>query len=400
MFKGLIVFYICQQKFTTMKTKLYIIGLAVSMASVAQQNKIIQPTQSAALTLSVQNVAPSCFTPCTGAATIIVFGGTAPYSYTVSGAGSITGTSNTNTFVVNNLCAFPYGIGVCDATMFNCGYTTFTVNSIPYPTITNHNYAPAGPPNPPFLYNATVTISGGSSPYYTTWYNSMGMPIKNHTITTNADTAYLYPGDYYVTVTDANNVTNGCSGISMYSYSFSICDNSGMLPPGGITIIPNDTLCSGTTFTVNFYTGPWCMYGMFTSDNPSCGPASGACSTFTVCMATQNTTFSGQWWYAMGCAPVTIPSETLVVQTCTGIYNLNSNDIFSIVPNPNNGEFELLSNRYINGEAQIIDLTGKILISEKINEDKKLKVNLSDGVYYIRVYSAEGVQQQKLMIIR
>ncbi|GAB4208948.1 MAG: hypothetical protein Fur0023_20900 [Bacteroidia bacterium] len=99
------------------------------------------------------------------------------------------------------LCPGQYTYVVCDASM-SCNSGTFNIGMIPVPAITNVTYAPVPPP-PPFLYNATITISGGTVPYYTTWYQFNGMsyvPIKNHTVSVSQDTAFLYPGDYYVTV--------------------------------------------------------------------------------------------------------------------------------------------------------------------------------------------------------
>lgn len=386
-----------------MKTKITLLNIACGISAFlqAQENKIIQPTQPASIIVNVQNVEMSCFSPCTGAATIVLSGGTAPFSYTLAGPSYTTGTTSSNTIILNNLCPSSYGFYVCDNSFINCSVATFTINTISYPVITSHAYGPAGGPNPPFLYNATVTINGGAPPYYTQWSLLYGGIVTSHTISTSSDTAYLYPGDYMVFVTDSTNAVNGCTGNPVIAYTLSICDNSGMLPPGGILISPNDTLCSNATFTVDFYTGPWCLYAMYFSDNPSCDPSfNNSCLLSYTCTANQTTVFSGYWNYSFNCPSVPIPSNTLVVQTCTGMDDKIQSTYFNIKPNPNNGIFEIYNNNLDDALIEIIDITGKLMYSEKTLNKTQFNIDLPAGMYYVRVKTTDAIHQEKLLIMK
>ena len=148
---------------------------------------ITQPTAALSVsTASVTNV--TCFGNNTGSASAIVSGGTAGYTYTWSPSGG-------NSATASNLTQGSYTINITDA---NSCITNTTV-SITQPasaltasisTAVNGGICSGG------SVNATVTVNGGTPAYTYTW-----LPSGGNTATTNS----LTPGNYTVTISDANN---------------------------------------------------------------------------------------------------------------------------------------------------------------------------------------------------
>jgi hypothetical protein len=98
-------------------------------------------------------------------------------------------------------------------------------------------------------------------------------------------------------------------------------------------------------------------------------------------------------------------SITVTVGACLGIEVPANNGKFSILPNPNNGEFTLELNNAASGKTgiSILNTQGEvvfnksIVISQSIHKEN-LHLNLSSGVYFIRIESTQGVTIQKLVI--
>ena len=150
---------------------------------------ISQPTQLSANISSQTNVL--CFGNATGSATVTASGGTSPYTFTW----------NTNPVqygaTASNLAAGTYTVTVKDAN--NCS-TTANV-TITQPTQLSANISSQ---TDVLCFgnatgNATVTASGGTSPYTFTWNTN---PVQYGATASN-----LAAGTYTVTVKDANNCT-------------------------------------------------------------------------------------------------------------------------------------------------------------------------------------------------
>ena len=88
------------------------------------------------------------------------------------------------------------------------------------------------------------------------------------------------------------------------------------------------------------------------------------------------------------------------VDPCTRINSL-SNLKFSISPNPNNGSFDLIvSQASTDATIEILDLSGKIILSQKLNR-KKERINLdmiSRGVYIVSLNQNGIIKTEKLII--
>lgn len=107
---------------------------------------------------------------------------------------------------------------------------------------------------------------------------------------------------------------------------------------------------------------------------------------------------------AAGCT--TTDAVTVTIEACTGIPENLLSDAFTLYPNPSTGEFTLSFNESINGTATvtIMNTTGKQLYSQVININKAAQTesisisNISSGLYFIKVETANGISVQKLVI--
>jgi hypothetical protein len=75
-------------------------------------------------------------------------------------------------------------------------------------------------------------------------------------------------------------------------------------------------------------------------------------------------------------------------------YGTRSN-VFSLVPNPNNGEFSLINtlNKYTTGTLFIYDSTGKLIETQVIKHQSSIDVKLKvpNGIYFLRLADASNV---------
>jgi gliding motility-associated-like protein len=157
-------------------------------------NSSFNITQPPPLTVIKTQTTITCGGLCTGAASVAVSGGTGPYSYTwAPQVGALAG--------ITNLCAGTHTVTIKDAQ--NCTITpqTFTLTSPPPITITPTftNVSCNGLTNG----SASVSVTGGTPGYVTTWIAAGPSTIAANSATVNN----LGPGSYTVSVTDAV----GCS---------------------------------------------------------------------------------------------------------------------------------------------------------------------------------------------
>lgn len=107
---------------------------------------------------------------------------------------------------------------------------------------------------------------------------------------------------------------------------------------------------------------------------------------------------------ANGCS--TVRSITVAVEACTGLPESNYINGFTVYPNPNTGDFNISFNNSLTGLAtvKILNTTGKELYSKTLNINNSAAIesfsvlNLSSGLYFIRVETNTGTTTQKLII--
>ncbi len=100
---------------------------------------------------------------------------------------------------------------------------------------------------------------------------------------------------------------------------------------------------------------------------------------------------------------------TIEVVNTSSIVEIDGLSKVSILPNPNNGQFELLlwADKSMNLDVAIFDIHGKRIgniINQTINKGKinitvdESKINLSSGVYFVNIQSNGGVFNQRVII--
>ncbi len=227
--------------------------------SATQQVILAEPTNPLTIT-QTSHIDATCFGNNDGSVSFVANGGSAPYNFSSGVANSLTGT-------FSNLVAGNYLFSVSDA---NGCYVTFADVILQTPpfvaSLTNvSNVVCNGQGNG----SATVTVTGGTGPYF---YNWNTVPPQNNPTATN-----LVAGFYTVSVSD----NNGCSSnISLQ-----------IIEPNPIVLTANDDLficqtfdttliayASGGTGTLNYY---W-MPGNEINDSITVGPAATAIYTVTV----------------------------------------------------------------------------------------------------------------------
>lgn len=83
----------------------------------------------------------------------------------------------------------------------------------------------------------------------------------------------------------------------------------------------------------------------------------------------------------------------------TAVSEINTNSTINLYPNPNNGTFTLQSTNNLLIQFEIMDITGRVILSGK-SEEKTTMISishLSSGVYYLSVNSQNKVQGIKII---
>ena len=319
------------------------------------------------------------------------------------------------------------GSNLGDGLVIITSLSTFFVNISQTSSITCNGLATAA---------LTASVSGGTGPYTYSW-----SPIGG---TTSSATG-LPAGTYTCTVTDAASATTNNTFIVTQPSSFSITAS-----------VTNSVICRGATTTLNGIgatTYTWTggvingtafsptitnSYSVTGSNASGCISSNTAVSSVTVnsnpvvvalsstslicngnsAVLTASTTATSYTWntgattmsisvspsvtttYSViatnttGC--VANSTVTIVVNTCTGVKELNPNSI-SVYPNPTNGFFTI----ELNEIAQIIitNSLGDVLINKtldagKQNLDLQNKIN---GIYFIRLIQNNKQEVFKLI---
>lgn len=100
-----------------------------------------------------------------------------------------------------------------------------------------------------------------------------------------------------------------------------------------------------------------------------------------------------------GC--INTATETIEVITCTGINEAGA-CLFTISPNPNNGNFELQWNdrKVANAQLNIFDVSGKLVYSTIIDKDKTQIAlgKILSGCYLLQLKTNGTTVHRKLLV--
>lgn len=160
---------------------------------------------------------------------------------------------------------------------------------------------------------------------------------------------------------------------------FNACNTGTVFLPNGLT----GTVTQGGTWTDNTATGL-----LFTNQFEAKGLPVG----------------TYQFTYTVGNGGICPPSSTVVsviLQNCTSV---EENDMmFSIYPNPNNGQFFVTTNVTEVVSFEVMDITGKIVYKSNVtmNAGVQNEINVSDvatGMYIVKMSSERGVSTQNVII--
>jgi large repetitive protein len=374
----------------------------ITDANSCAQTQTVSLTQPAGISSSVASQTNIlCNGGSNGAATVNVTGGTPGYTYNWAPSGGTAATES-------GLSASTYTCTINDAngctqtqTVIITEPTAITVSIVSQSDVTCFGNADG---------TATVTENGGVGPYTYNWTPSGGII---------ATATGLTAGTYTCTVTDANMCTS--------------TQTVNITEPAAITSSQTLTLCDGQTITVG--TNTYTVSGVYTDVLSS---LTGCDSTITTNLTieapidvtiTQTPTSitanqSGATYQWIDCANGNAPINGEVSQTFTPVVNgnyavivtvgscsatslcssfvtgitNNQTNLFSIYPNPNNGQFiiELVSVSVVS----IVDVTGRVVFTQQLNAGRNTIElgNQSNGVYMVQVVNNGQQTVQRLII--
>lgn len=151
----------------------------------------------------------------------------------------------------------------------------------------------------------------------------------------------------------------------------------------GITAL-SDTICSGGNTTLSFtpvtsgYTiSPynWSTSQTITSINVS---------------PTVTTTYSLGGIFTASTKTCSVAgTKSIVVNPCTGILESEKSSTLKVYPNPAISTLYFNLDNHRNSDLEIIDLTGRVIITTKLEEQIDIS-SLTKGIYYLKVISSDN----------
>lgn len=322
-----------------------------------------QPCSSLSVNTSSTN---AICTSATGSATVTPAGGNPPYSYHWS--------NNLTTATISSLTSGNYPVTVTDNN--NCATVTSVTVSSTNTTLsinTNSTTPNSRCTNP--NGSATVSASGGTSPYTYSWNNGQ----------TSASVSNVSGGSYSVTSTDVN----GCSGSTTVTVGTSI-----VTPTVTITVTKETSAnANDGTATANPNGGtPPFQYSWSTSGTTQTLSNLDA-GTYSVTITDQS-----------GCTA----TASAVVETEIGVSIAEPSEIYqlSIFPNPNSGSFvvqvETKSEKQI--QISVFNVVGQKIYdsqTESITGEYSKPIDLknaAEGIYFVRIAIDNGIVNRKIII--
>lgn len=302
-----------------------------------------------------------------GAASVNVSGGQAPYTYSwspnVSTSSSATG-----------LVAGTYNVTVTDAN--SCvEVVTITISALPLPSVAASGTDEVCEGDCDGTLNAAP--SGGTSPYSYNWDNSIGSG-DTHT--------NVCPGNYTVTITDAN----GCTSTDTYTVAAGAANpvpvftSSANQVTLGTPISFTNTSTNGTSYSWDFGDGN-------SSVDMSPSHTYASAGTYTVTLTVTN---------AAGCSAST--TATIVVDESIGLSENDLDDKIQLYPNPTTGKVEIVLTTSQVQNVTVVTPLGQTVEEHLLNGKMELSMDLghlSNGLYFL-VFTTGNSTTMKQLIVR
>jgi Zn-dependent metalloprotease len=247
--------------------------------------------------------------------------------------------------------------------------------------------------------NQTVTLNLPLTPG--TGFRLGGVSMNLYRNNSGASYPYSFPG--YVTLTSAS----AGPGYYYFYYDWVIAPEPCISPRTPVTAFiggPTASLSPFNTVCVN-----WPSF-VLTGGAPSGGTYSGpgvSSGNFDPNMAGPGTHIIS-YIYADSNGCTDTATQTIFVSECLSVNDLNSIASWSVYPNPSNGNLNIDMQMLNSNEVtfSVVNLVGQTIFTEKMNLSSgtnNLVWNIKDvsnGVYMIRVASAEGTLSKRIEIIK
>ena len=355
-------------------------------------------------------ITASSSTVCSGQSVTLTASGSTGYTWSNSGTGSsivVNPTSSTNYSVAGTSTAVcpPYGLSY--------------ISTIPLP-----NIIPTSSSNFTVCPNTQITLNASGATTYT-WSNSVssGVPFfapnatsvytvsgtDANTNCSNTSTIMLSVFPTSVGVSQATTICSGYSALLSASGAMSYTWNPNNLPFQSVSVSPlSTTIYTVTALTSNFCSASNTLQitvnpsptvsvsssnalickGESTSLNASGATSflwSNSSTTPSISVSPTVSTMYSVNGVSNGCTSNTA-TLTVVVNFCTGISQLNTTEqnLISIYPNPNNGNFTIKSENNMN--ISLVNELGQVIRNVSLNGENNRRfavTGLSSGIYFI-----------------
>ena len=164
--------------------------------------------------------------------------------------------------------------------------------------------------------------------------------------------------------------------------------NNCFVTPETLTITAKDSLtCAGETTSLTVTGGSNYTWN------------TGSVTPYVVISPTISTSYTATSTNTNNCVYRAVFTQS--VDACTSFQILEKQSQFKLYPNPNNGAFMIVSTETLDGEIEIINNLGQLLISQKLSGNEiNLNYSLPLGVYYYRVNQNNKQTETGKLIIR
>ncbi|MEG1592455.1 MAG: T9SS type A sorting domain-containing protein, partial [Chryseobacterium sp.] len=336
--------------------------VTVTDANACTITRTVTITQPTAMSATTSQTNISCNGGSNGTASIVVTGGTAPYTYSWSPTGGTAATAS-------GLAAGTYTVTVTDANA--CTITRTVTITQPATAVSGTTVVTNVACNGSATGAINLTPTGGTAPYTFNWGGGI----------TTEDRTNLAAGTYTVTITDAN----GCTG----TVSATVTQSSAVAAPTGVA-------------TQSFNLGDTLSALVVTGQNIKWYPSAAAAASHTGSLPITTVIVNNTTYYAtqtVGVCESTASLAVLAYNATLGVGDLTkSSSDMQIYPNP---VIDVLN---VSGEEKIIRLAiysadGR-KVTEKVISKNERSINvhsLVQGMYLLQVFTKDGVKTFKFL---